>query len=160
MIDEGEDDNENKEVFEIKGPMGIGLRVKPSGLHIAFAAGTGVLPFMDLVAWLAMANLDIDTTICNEEKDLLNLNSFRLILYVSFKRKSDSVALDLLYELSDYCMQHQPAHQDLNFELFVRLSKEGINPDRWNEDFVLQELSKYNPDDVSRIWVCGPPKMA
>lgn len=36
--------------FEVKGPMGKSLNVLPHGQHVAFAAGTGILPFMDLVA--------------------------------------------------------------------------------------------------------------
>ena len=36
--------------YEIKGPMGHGLKVKPSGRHFVFAAGTGILCFVDLVA--------------------------------------------------------------------------------------------------------------
>jgi NAD(P)H-flavin reductase len=35
--------------YEVKGPMGKSLNVASSGLHIAFAGGTGVLPFIDLV---------------------------------------------------------------------------------------------------------------
>ena len=39
-------------LYEVKGPMGKGLQVKSSGVHIAFAAGTGVLCFVDLVGHL------------------------------------------------------------------------------------------------------------
>jgi hypothetical protein len=42
--------NQANEQFEVKGPMGKSLNVQTTGLHIAFGAGTGVLPFMDLVA--------------------------------------------------------------------------------------------------------------
>ena len=49
----------NSENFEVKGPMGKPLGVSPSGVYVAFAGGTGVLPFMDLVAQLAFANLGI-----------------------------------------------------------------------------------------------------
>ena len=37
--------------FEIKGPMGIGLRLSKlsQGVHMIFCAGTGILPFMDLI---------------------------------------------------------------------------------------------------------------
>ena len=42
--------------FEVKGPMGFGLRPKASGHHMVFAAGTGVLCFVDLVAELARVN--------------------------------------------------------------------------------------------------------
>ena len=39
--------------------MGRGLRPKQSGIHIAFSAGTGVLIFMDLVAYLIRQELEI-----------------------------------------------------------------------------------------------------
>ena len=42
--------------FEVKGPMGFGLRPKAQGHHLVFAAGTGVLCFVDLVAELARIN--------------------------------------------------------------------------------------------------------
>lgn len=41
---------DSQEVFYIKGPMGRGLQLADSGLHVAFCAGTGVLVFLDLVA--------------------------------------------------------------------------------------------------------------
>jgi len=34
--------------------MGRGLQLKPTGLHVAFCAGTGVLVFLDLVAHLLL----------------------------------------------------------------------------------------------------------
>lgn len=36
--------------FKVKGPMGKPLGVSEHGVHVCFAGGTGVLPFMDLVA--------------------------------------------------------------------------------------------------------------
>lgn len=46
-----------EEMFNIKGPMGRGLEMKSSGVHVAFCAGTGVLVFLDLVAHLLMRNI-------------------------------------------------------------------------------------------------------
>ena len=46
-----------EEMFNIKGPMGRGLEITKSGLHIAFCAGTGVLVFLDLVAHLLLRNV-------------------------------------------------------------------------------------------------------
>jgi NAD(P)H-flavin reductase len=37
----------------VKGPMGKSLGVKRNGEHIAFAAGTGAITFMDLSAYIA-----------------------------------------------------------------------------------------------------------
>lgn len=39
--------------------MGKGLGIQPSGIHIAFAAGTGVLVFLDLVAFLIRKNMGL-----------------------------------------------------------------------------------------------------
>ena len=46
-------------VFEFKGPMGKGLDIHSKGVHVAFAAGTGVLVFIDLVAHLIRKNLKL-----------------------------------------------------------------------------------------------------
>ena len=45
---------EQFDVFNIKGPMGKGLCIEESGVHVAFCAGTGVLVFLDLVSHLLM----------------------------------------------------------------------------------------------------------
>ena len=44
------DEAQGEQRFEVMGPMGFGLRPKTKGVHVAFAAGTGVLCFVDLVA--------------------------------------------------------------------------------------------------------------
>ena len=44
------------EVYYIKGPMGRGLQLQPTGQHVAFCAGTGALVFIDLVAHLLVLN--------------------------------------------------------------------------------------------------------
>ena len=43
----------------VKGPMGKGLLVESTGEYIAFASGAGVLSFLDLVAHIALTNLNI-----------------------------------------------------------------------------------------------------
>ena len=42
------------DAFNIKGPMGKGLCIEESGVHVAFCAGTGVLVFLDLVSHLLL----------------------------------------------------------------------------------------------------------
>ena len=39
--------------------MGKSLTVDPAGLNIAFVAGTGVLPFMDLAAFVARHTIGV-----------------------------------------------------------------------------------------------------
>lgn len=49
--------NHYPRTFEVKGPMGKPLGVQSTGLHVCFAGGTGLLPFMDLIGQLAIALL-------------------------------------------------------------------------------------------------------
>jgi len=65
------------------------------------------------------------------------------------------VALSLFEALQKYC-QNKGLR---NFELNLRLSKEKVNPERWDEKFVLQEMGKFAPKEVNRVWICGPPVM-
>ena len=128
--------------FEVKGPLGKGLMVQPTGVHIAFAAGTGVLCFVDLVAALIRSTLDIKVPYgkpgAEAEKRLQVTETeqtqetgrfsclegnFKLYLYVSFPSRADSVALELLEALAEYCNRNGRK----NFDLFVRLSAEGKN---------------------------------
>jgi NAD(P)H-flavin reductase len=46
--------------YEVKGPLGQSLQVQKSGLHIAFTAGTGVLPILDLVAHLLFTTMGLN----------------------------------------------------------------------------------------------------
>jgi len=63
--------------------------------------------------------------------------------------------LELFEELHKYC----EAKGYINFEFHPRLSQEGVNPARWDENFVLNEMKKYHANEVNRVWVCGPPVM-
>jgi len=40
--------------YQVKGPLGPGIDIKKRGKHVAITAGTGVLVFMDLVAYLLL----------------------------------------------------------------------------------------------------------
>jgi hypothetical protein len=100
--------------YEVHGPIGKGLGIKPSGTHITFTVGTGLVVFIDLVAHLIKKNLGL----LNERESARLDDSFKFVLYVSFATREDSIALDLLEGL-------QTINTKLgknNFELHVRLS--------------------------------------
>jgi len=111
--------------FDVKGPMGKGLMPSKDGLHVAFAAGTGALCFVDLVAYLIRKTLKLDSVpdkMAKEIKveegnpELLDSNEHKntsiqdsgdtmsmivssgntsLKMYVSFVSREDAVALEL-----------------------------------------------------------------
>ena len=58
--------------FEVKGPMGFGLLPKATGHQLVFAAGTGVLCFVDLVAELSRLNVGqvgLGSSLNSDEKE-------------------------------------------------------------------------------------------
>ena len=72
------------QTFEVKGPMGKPLGIETSGTYVCFAGGTGLLPFMDLIAQLAYANLGLNEQLGQPLNDSINPSTFKLRLYVSF----------------------------------------------------------------------------
>ena len=123
---------------------GLGLTRESQGVHYAFAAGTGVLVFIDMVARILLGARKL---IPDEER--LN-EKFELILYASFLNRDDAIALKLM----------EMMHEDLTvpFKLKLRLSqpeKYAKKEPRWDKDFLKKEI----PNTAQKIWVCGPPLM-
>ena len=58
---------------------GLGISEQSEGVHIIFCAGTGILPFLDLLVKLLLQELNISPI----EDEKLHEN-FILILYVGF----------------------------------------------------------------------------
>mmetsp|Transcript_39716 Transcript_39716/g.38275 ORF Transcript_39716/g.38275 Transcript_39716/m.38275 type:complete len:109 (-) Transcript_39716:312-638(-) len=73
--------NSHGKTFHVKGPMGKGLDIKREGLHVAFAGGTGILVFLDLVAHLIRKMAD---KLSDNEEDMLDERKFIFVLYVAF----------------------------------------------------------------------------
>lgn len=135
------------QIYQIKGPMGKGLGLSPQtqGTHIAFAAGTGILAFMDLVARMALGMID---AIAYEDRVH---PEFRLVLFASFISKENSFGLELLEKLRTY----SKALRSDQFELHLRFSVE--KSVRWDNSFIEGQLA--NNKGCKKIWVCGPPLM-
>jgi hypothetical protein len=105
--------------YEVKGPLGQSLQVQKSGLHIAFTAGTGVLPIMDLVLHLLLTTLGLNKSLGVGTGDEVGPD-FRLRLYVSHRTRKEAIALDLLEAIHELYKQKG----DPSFELITRISSE------------------------------------
>ena len=115
----------------LRGPVGAGLALEslPSGVCLAFGAGTGLLPFLDLVysVWRGKAH-----------------SGFELHLYVTFRDYSDSFALDLLQAT-------QKKHPN-NLKLHLNIDKSDPS-----QKFSAQKLTEWTGGrPVHRAWTCGP----
>ena len=91
----------------------------------------------------------------DEEKVVIG-PSFKFVLYVSFPHRGDSLGLELCEALT----QFNKVNGQSNFEVVIRLSKEGLNAGRWDTAFIETEVMKYKAQDLKKIWVCGPPAMS
>ena len=120
----------SRDTYMIKGPMGkgLGLNEDSVGNHFAFAAGTGILVFIDLVAKFALTQLDLIP-----EKDRLH-HKFRFFLFASFQCEEEGIALELL-KLVDRQAQ---MNQSENFTLKLRFSDK--KSPRWDEAFLAKTL--------------------
>ena len=78
------------------------------------------------------------------------------MFYISFTSRSDSVGIKLCEALAGYCKSKSIP----NFDVVIRLSREGVNAERWDSGFIKRELAKHNANDVRKVWVCGPPPMS
>ena len=115
--------------FKISGPFGRGIIQEEVGTYAIFAAGTGVLCFLDLVAHVAQQVLH-----CQRKSKLLLSKSkkdtnaqvesgfeqkpFRVVMYLSFGKRADSIGLELCERLDQYCKENKLD----NFQLHLRLS--------------------------------------
>ncbi|CDW73069.1 cytochrome b5-like heme steroid binding domain containing protein [Stylonychia lemnae] len=168
-----------KNSYQFKGPMGKGLDIQYTGSHIAFSAGTGILTFLDLVAYLIRKNLGL---LPPDEDQQTDSHSFKLILFASFRQRGESIGDELcrgLLQISQKLKIH-------NFEYYVRYSEQidyseefktdlnssdfqedksstvkvfmGQKDTKWNRQSIEEVLIK-NLSDMSKIWVCGTPRM-
>ena len=107
--------------------------IKPTGEYIAFAAGTGVLCFIDLVALIAMTKLEVVDEV-DPTDERIDINKFKLTMYVSFHSNLDGIGDKLLLALQNHCKRTKSE----NFKLHLRLTSEGINDVKWDEKFIEQ----------------------
>ena len=139
-----------KKCFKVSGPMGKGLQPASSGVHVAFAAGTGVLVFVDLVAYLVRQKLEIKAADEGEDNELGE--DFKLVLFASFANEEEAIALDFLQAASEALGDR--------FELRLRLSDGAREAEtaRWDAKFIDEEMCKLGVQP-EKIWVCGTPVM-
>ena len=145
-------------MFNIKGPMGKGLCIEESGVHVAFCAGTGVLVFLDLIAHLLMRSYYkhyVDRENVPEEMNQLK-DDFTFLFFVSMLSMDSEIGLNV-------CEALQKVNRKLgetNFKLTVRISKrwDGFRGEVWDQKFVDDNLSPY-AGKIRKVWISGPPGM-
>jgi len=142
--------------FLIEGPFGpgFGLTTETTGLHYIFAAGTGMLPFLDLFDFL------LEGLVAPSSATNLFSRGFRLHVFASFAQIGDFVGLDICQQLVDACKAKGIPDA---FKLTIKVMG-SIQPTEHysvtSEDFTDAFLSKnVDVNKCERAFVCGPPKV-
>lgn len=101
--------------------MGKGLMAKKTGVHVAFAGGTGTLVFLDLVSRLILTNLGLLPD--HQKLD----DDFIFHFYASFRSESSYIGVYLCNKLVEV---NKKLGKD-NFKFHLRTSDQG-SPTRWD----------------------------
>lgn len=128
--------------INLKGPLGPGLVLSEfsAGDHIAFAGGTGIVPFLDLVYMIWR----VET---NQESFGLT-DDFSLMMYVSFSTWKDTFAVDLLRATHGLCARNRSKR------FFLHLC---VDETTEQGRMTAEVLGSYvSIEKVTRAWTCGP----
>jgi hypothetical protein len=137
--------------FIIRGPMGIGLGLnkKLSGTHVIFAAGTGILPFIDLIALTIRyaCYKAKGRTIYNETFDNIDTD-FNLVLFTSYTDELGSI-------FHEECEKLLKINNEYNLKLFsyhIRISSKDNT--KWDTEFMNSNLREYK--NIKKVLIVGP----
>ena len=75
--------------------MGQGLGIEPTGTYVIYAAGTGILPFMDLLGHLILTFNSPE--ILSSHK--IDPDSFKLVLFASFLNEKEALGTEIIKAL-------------------------------------------------------------
>ena len=159
----------NDSTYSVEGPVGRGLEIPPgfAGEVVLIAAGTGVLPFADLLSILLKKAIFLTAQKHNHDPSFVFpvqdyralFNNIKFKLLCTFRSTDDFVnssTVAKLYELS----------HNYSLDLFDCVAKIGGNSasleiPKTNERFSLAFLKQHvRPDDSNQlIMVCGTPQM-
>lgn len=148
--------------YFIHGPVGRGLEIdkhNSGGVNIIFVGGTGILPFMDLFAYIGRRILSKHTPRCAIFPDELFTdlaNDAQFVVYSYFPTREDCIGIELLEAIEKLHKKHGKADM---FKLNLSLTRKGGR--KHNNEEIVELLSEYKQihGRINKLWVCGPPVM-
>lgn len=145
----------------IRGPVGTGLNLFNNirGTNVIFAAGTGIIPFIDLIAFtVRYVTYQIcknefkgkENLILNKEKtifDSIKEHQFKICLFATFSSPLSALYMDICEALSALDSKY-------NMNIF-KLHIKNSNGEKWDKEFVGRNLSE-EKGKVEKVFIVGP----
>lgn len=120
--------------------MGNPLSICWEGNNVAFAAGTGVLVFLDFAAFILRS-------VCLKQ-DKIWSDNFHFTLHAAFEDQQEAIGLDILEALAGIAPEV--------FTLKTRFRGQA----RWDHDYVKNGIAtEQRANGPEKVWVCGTPEM-
>lgn len=145
-------------VYQLEGPMGMGLGLKKTGTFTAFAAGTGILVYIDIVAHLILKVLSAkggQNFFEAENEDVIDINNFKFVLHTSFASEREAIGLELINLLTDLCAKN--GFEGL-FEHHSRMSNSNsVDSKYWTGQFFDEEIAAAIQNNDSKVSICATP---
>jgi len=147
--------------FFISGPLSRGYDLSKdnmAGTNIIFLGGTGVLPFMDVFAYVTrktIATNDKYHEVFPEEIFSDELEEANFVIYGYYPRESDAVAVEFLNKASQI---HAKFGKESKFTFIPTYTRDGGK--RLDKGQIVDILKKHiETTGIKNLWVCGPPPM-
>ncbi len=131
------------------------------GVHVILAAGTGVIPFLDLVAYvLRYATYKISSEKFRNNTNVLlpqeistfnqlNSNDFQLHFYVSFRDRQSALFLDVCEELEALDKKYDLGVFKFHKTIYVEYNE------IWDSQFLYNKFNAIK-DVINQFYIVGP----
>ena len=145
-----------------------------SGKNVAFAAGTGMLVFVDLIAHMILkrvAEKGGPDLLAETQPSLPD--DFKLELYTSFYNEDEAVGLELIKALEnlyqDYVQESLVSSgigtpdrvAEADTCPFVHVGRLNSIPKqkavRWDQDYFRNKFDGFERSGVAKVYICAPP---
>jgi len=153
-------DNENDRFF-ISGPLSRGYDLTAGnmkGTTIVFVGGTGVLPFMDLFAYMARRIIhknDPSKDVFPGEDFEDELEEANFVVYGYYPKAADACAIDFCNKASEIAKQYKAEDKFKFTPIYTRDGGKRLDKEQMFE--LLK--SHHESTGIKNLWVCGPPPM-
>ena len=154
--------NENKDDrFFISGPLSRGYDLSEDnmkGTTLIFVGGTGVLPFMDVFAYMARRIInknDLSKEVFPGEQFQDELEEANFVVYGYYPRAADACAIDFCNKASEI---HEKYNAGDKFKFIPKFTRDGDK--RLDKEQMFELLKGHHESTgIKNLWVCGPPPM-
>jgi len=156
LLDENKDDR-----YFISGPLSRGYDLTAEnmkGTTLIFVGGTGVLPFIDVFAYVTRRIIhknDSSKDVFPGEQFEDGLEEANFVVYGYYPREADACGIEFCNKASEVFVKFNAEDK---FKFIPKYTRDGDS--RLDKEQMFELLKKHkDATGIKNLWVCGPPPM-